>query len=209
MGKIRAVPLLLLALGAGACGDPSRTAERAESTCAPRGITAPPYREGACLQDGRRYVVASGRSAVRLRTLAARLRYVTVDEEVGGATPRHGFFLRIRLAVRNTTAAPRRFRPGQTSLRFDGRWLEEQVGVQRRDDDALAAGRTIPPGEAIEGVVVYDVAPRAMDAIMRGAALYVAGFEPQTARSEVGLFRFGDVSRRAPLAPPPAPRAGA
>jgi len=196
MGRILATSMLLLAVVVSACGGATApTTERVKrvESCAARRITTPPYREGVCVHKGRRYVVENGRSAVHLRTVTVALRYFTEEEEIKGTIPQQGAFLLARMKVQNTTTSPQHFRPGQTSLQFDGRQFKELNDVEHGHQDALA-GRTIAPGAAVEGVVVYDVAPRIVTAILRAGVLYIAGFEPQRKDSELGIFRLGDAS---------------
>jgi hypothetical protein len=201
MRKVVASLLLMLLVSVDGCGTsstpPSDPPKRAEATCAARRITAPPYREGACIQGGQHYIVENGRSAVHLRTLTVALRYFILEASIRDAAPKHGIFLLARMKVSNTTDTPQRFRPGQTFLSFGGGQLAERTDVERLDSASLSGpGRMIDPGKTVTGVVAYDVKPRAVTRIMREGVLYIGGFGP-TRRSELGVYRLGDTSSTA------------
>ncbi len=165
-------------------------------SCEARGITVPPFNEGACVQGGTRFVVANGRSLMRLRTLDVALRGFTVVEELrrgGERLAPQGVFVVVRLAVKNRTGEPQRFQAGQTLLVLEQqRFQEHEIAEERFKPEALAYARRAPlrPGEKVEGVVVYDVAISDVDRLTREGQLLVANFGGGAVR-EVGQFRIG------------------
>jgi Domain of unknown function (DUF4352) len=218
-----ALALLALAAGLSACGGgsadgpgaggtiatPRTTAEtqgrggrsgrggRDARSCVAMGISAPPFGEGACVERGTRYVVANGRSVMRLRSLDAALRGFTVAEAIEGrdgpVTP-VGAFLVVDLSVENTTDRPVRFMPGQTLMLLDDQRFQERQDVEERvHEDALAfAGRApIEPGRTVKGSVVYDIPIAAIERVTARGTLIVANFEgnPPGRQPEFGQFR--------------------
>jgi hypothetical protein len=167
--------------------------------CAERGITVPPFNEGACVQDGTRFVVANGRTRMRLSTMSVAIRGFAVAEVLrrGGQrlTPQ-GAFLQIELQVRNRTGRPQRFAAGQTLLLFERQRFQEHIAAEQRfHPGALAfAGRdAMQPGEVVDGVVVYDVAVGDIERITSEGQLLVANLGAAARRGprELGQFRIG------------------
>jgi hypothetical protein len=177
---------------------PADAQRRRGRGCVERGITVPPFDEGACVEGGTRFVVANGRSLMRLRTLNVAIRGFAVTEALrqGGEvlTPQ-GAFLEIRLDVRNVTGEPQQFAAGQTLLTLEQRRFREHEAAERRfHPDALAAARgvPIPPGEVRSGVVVYDVPPGEIERITREGQLLVVNFITRAGQPrEIGQFRIG------------------
>ena len=175
-------------------------AEGAETaSCVARGITVPPFNEGACRQGGVRFVVANGRSLMRLRTMNVAIRGFSVREQLGTAAQPlspQGSFLLIELAVTNRTAKPQRVLPGQTLLLLEPQRFEEQATAERRvhaDALAFARRRPIGPGETVTGVVIYDVAVSDVERITRDGQLLVTNFGGLSGGHgrEIGQFRIG------------------
>lgn len=165
--------------------------------CAAQGITAAPFNEGACVQDGTRFVVANGRSLLRLRTLDVAIRGFSVAEQLGAgrrvAVPQQGAFMVITLRVRNTTGQPQRFASGQVLLAIEQQRFEEATAAERAHPEALAGQDAIPPGGLATGVIVYDLPPGELDRVTREGVLLVANFgkERRGELAEVGQFRIG------------------
>jgi len=221
MRTVMALLVLALGIGVSACGGssegpvgeapivtptstsgaPTSTDEargrdgRKNVSCAARGITTPPFKEGACVQRGTRYVVANGRSVLRLRTLSAAIAGLTVSETIPGhegeATPQ-GVFVFIRLNVMNLTDKPQRFQPGQTRLALRDQPYDERVDVET-DMHPSALGskrRVIQPDELVQGEVVFDVPLEAVERVSSEGMLYVVNFGGASGgRPEFGQIR--------------------
>lgn len=169
-------------------------ASRDDTSCVARGIVVPPFNEGTCVQNGRRFVIVNGRSVLRLTTLSAAIQNFSVAEAIPGrgsrATPQ-GAFIIIGVRVTNRTRSPQRFGPGQTLLTIREQQFEERTDVEGEvHERALGfAGRAIQPGASVEGDVVYDIPLTEIERVTREGVLYVANFGPQARRSELGQFR--------------------
>ena len=170
-----------------------RAGGRGNVSCTDAGITSPPFREGACMERGTRFVVANGRSVMQLRTLKAALRGFHVVESIGSVSPL-GVFLVVRLSVQNQTRKPMRFLAGQTILDVGDQRFEERMDVEQRTlPFALAYSRRAPikPGQTVEGSVVYDIPIDLIETVTREGNLGVANLDgnPPGKQAELGYFR--------------------
>jgi hypothetical protein len=209
-----ALTVLALAVTAGGCGEssPGQLESQQPATtarfrpgkgpgCDARGINDTYLREGRCIEEGVRYVVANGRSTMQLRTLRAAIRGISIAQEIptgrGPAARPQGIFVLVRMAVENRDHVPRRFGPGQTTLGIAGQQYPEIATVERRsyrDAFAFTGRRPIPPGASDTGHVVFDVPPDQVERIETEGRLIVVDFDAPSlleggSPREVGQFR--------------------
>ncbi|HMJ01694.1 MAG TPA: hypothetical protein VK506_02060 [Conexibacter sp.] len=183
-------------------GRASRAREAAQS-CAALGISQPPYNEGACTQDGVRFVVANGRSLLSLRTLSLALQGFSVTEELRRAGQRatpQGVYILVSVKVRNLTSAVQHVAVGQTLLTMNEQEFVEAEAAERIHPGALAFAQraTIGPGEVVTGVVIFDIPLSEIERVTRDGVLLVANFgaDREAARrgsgpSQIGQIRIG------------------
>lgn len=152
-------------------------------SCPAMGIVEPGEKEGACTLNGTWYVVANGKSKLRLKLLHAAIRGISVAQEVpqGRGKPRarpQGAFMLISLMVENRDDVAHRFGAGQAVLAIGNQQYHDVGRVERGFPDALAyAGRgAIPPGGVARGEVVFDVVPEDLRRIGTGGRLFISNF---------------------------------
>jgi hypothetical protein len=222
MRIIAVASALALAVALGACGGSStevRVAEvgtngttnaygkqgakaRARQSCQALGITALNGPEGACVLRGTRLVAANGHTTLRLKTLTAAIKNLTVAEQIPGkhgpVGARDGAFVLVTLAVKNRDKVAHAFAWGQTVLGIENVNYEENAAVERRSYEsafAFPTRRQIPAGGTVIGDVVYEVPTEPIQRITQQGRVFVANFGERPLvmvarhKGEIGFLR--------------------
>jgi hypothetical protein len=168
-----------------------------EDGCEALGIDIRGSREGTCRQDGTRFHVANRANPIRLKELSARL----IDEERLTALPdgysrANGTYVVLTLAITNRTSAPRSVED-QIALHIDRKEYGRDDEAEIYYEDSFNMLNEIQPDETLEGRIVFDLPPSALEKLSSrraGSNLVILNFSEALGfdsdrPSEVGAIR--------------------
>jgi hypothetical protein len=166
--------------GAGetAAAGPAAAKPKPKATCDALGINAEKRNEGDCIaENGWRVRVADGDSELRLDSIAVRLVDVEVADSLrdltGDSVRPDGRFVKLKVQIRNNATSP--VDVFSSSFLLTAANTTNEPDTDAILDDALG-GESIGPGLQQTGRIIFDVSPKAAEALATDANLVI--FDP-------------------------------
>lgn len=168
--------------------------------CEEAGISAPPRKEGACSEEGKKFVVVDEDSTLKLAELEVELlgtqKAKTVSSEYGEAKTANGTYVIFTLDVVNRTRVPVYFDSGQTQvfLYIGGNIYTEDFDVENYalDDSFVSQFKEVQPQGSQTGTVAFDVPDSVLPKLETTGNINIVNFSDEEAgldAREVGTIR--------------------